>query len=67
MIEFSDALKKSKAFRLIQNDIENAMAHAYLITATDEDIVLPLFRLVACRIFAKRKTHALSAENVKKF
>lgn len=66
MIEFSDALKKSKAFRLIQNDIENAMAHAYLITATDEDIVLPLFRLVACRIFCETQNACLECRECQK-
>lgn len=66
MIEFYDALKKSKAYRLLQNDIKNSMAHAYLLTATDEEIIFPLFRLVACRIFCETQSACLECRECHK-
>lgn len=54
MIEFQDALKKSRAYNLIKHDIDTGnLSHAYMVISPDVFAVQNLFRLIACAVFCK--------------
>lgn len=51
-----NALRKSRAFKLFLNDIQKGLAHAYIISTTDEDVLVDFFRLLACAVFCEKGT-----------
>ena len=52
MIEFQDALKKSRAYNLIKHDIDTGnLSHAYMVISPDVFAVQNLFRLIACAVY----------------
>lgn len=54
MIEFQDALKKSRAYNLIKHDIDSGnLSHAYMVISPDVFAVQNLFRLIACAVYCK--------------
>lgn len=54
MIEFQDALKKSRAYNLIKHDIDTGnLSHAYMVISPDVFAVKNLFRLIACAVYCK--------------
>ena len=54
MIEFQDALKKSRAYNLIKHDIDTGnLSHAYMVISPDVFAVQNLFRLIACAVYCK--------------
>lgn len=54
MIEFQDALKKSRAYNLIKHDIDTGnLSHAYMVISPDVYAVKNLFRLIACAVYCK--------------
>ena len=54
MIEFQDALKKSRAYILIKHDIDTGnLSHAYMVISPDVFAVQNLFRLIACAVYCK--------------
>ena len=54
MIEFQDALKKSRAYNLIKHDIDTSnLSHAYMVISPDVFAVQNLFRLLACAVYCK--------------
>lgn len=54
MIEFQDALKKSRAYNLIKHDIDTGnLSHAYMVISPDVFAVQTLFRLIACAVYCK--------------
>lgn len=54
MIEFQDALKKSRTYNLIKHDIDTGnLSHAYMVISPDVFAVKNLFRLIACAVYCK--------------
>mgnify|MGYP004462528473 FL=1 len=54
MIEFQDALKKSRAYNLIKHDIDTGnLSHAYMVISPDVYAVQNLFKLIACAVYCK--------------
>lgn len=54
MIEFQDALKKSRAYNLIKHDIDTGnLSHAYMVISPDVFAVQNLFRLIACAVYCR--------------
>ena len=55
---FANALKASKAFKLIKNDFSLGLGNAYLIISEDEEAVQSFFRLIGCAVFCEQKHDA---------
>lgn len=55
---FEKALKASRAYSLIQNDIKSGLSHAYIISSDDDDVVDEFFTLAACAIHCENSNSA---------
>ena len=51
LLTFENALKGSKAFGLILNDLKLGLGHAYLISSGDDDVVDEFFTLTAMAVY----------------
>ena len=56
---FANALKASKAFKLIRNDFSLGLGNAYLIISEDDEAVQSFFRLIGSAVFCEQKNACL--------
>ena len=47
---FEKALKASRAYSLIQNDIKSGLSHAYIISSGDDDVDEEFIKVAACSL-----------------
>lgn len=57
---FTDVLKGSKAYKLLEGDFSLGLGHAYLIVSPDNDIMAEFFNLVAAMIFCESNSACLN-------
>lgn len=54
MIKYINALKNSKAFKIIENDINNdTLSHAYMLISEDDEALESLRTLIALRLYCE--------------
>lgn len=59
VIEFLEPIKNSRAYKMICNDIQYGLGHAYMIVSPDETLIENFFKLVGATIFCENKTGCL--------
>lgn len=59
VIEFLEPLKNSRAYKIICNDIQHGLGHAYMVVSPDEIALENFFKLIGATIFCETKTGCL--------
>lgn len=57
---FENALRNSRAYSLIQNDLKSGLSHAYIIASGDDDVVDEFFTLIAMSVYCQNHHTACS-------
>ncbi|MDD4839528.1 MAG: hypothetical protein PHE93_02495 [Clostridia bacterium] len=50
-ITFENALKHSRAYQIIQNDLKTGLGHAYMFVSPDDEAIANFFMLIACSTY----------------
>ena len=53
---FTNTLKSSRAYQLLEGDFRHGLGHAYMIVSSDDEVVKEFFTLVASSVFCENKS-----------
>jgi len=59
-IEFLEPLKNSRAYKMICQDIQHGLGHAYMVVSPDEETIENFFKLIGATIFCENHNGCLS-------
>lgn len=65
-LTFENALRSSRAYSLIRNDLKSGLGHAYMVVSQDDDIVDEFFTLVAAGVYCACDDTCLECAECKK-
>ena len=56
---FTNTLKGSRAYQLLEGDFRQGLGHAYMLVSSDDEVVKEFFTLIASTVFCTNKTGCL--------
>ena len=63
---FTDTLKSSRAYELLQGDFRHELGHAYMLVSSDDEAVKEFFSLIASTVFCKSKSACMDCTECSK-
>ena len=57
---FTNALKASKAYQLLEGDFRQGLGHAYMLVSSDDEVVKEFFTLIASTVFCNERSACFS-------
>lgn len=65
-LRFVNTLRASRAFYLLDKDMESGLGHAYMIVSPDDDVMKEFFTLIAARIYCRKGRACMKCTGCKK-